>query len=65
VNALPTRAGKVNGVLVPNVLRDSGCTTVCVKASLVHPDQHTGKREACVLINGVVKCYPTATIDID
>jgi hypothetical protein len=51
--------------LVPNVFRDSGCTTVCVKADLVHPDQYTGKSEACVLIDGVVKCYPTAVVEID
>ena len=65
INALPTRAGKVNGISIPNVLRDSGCTTVCVKADLVQPEQYTGQSEACVLIDGVVKCYPTAIIEID
>jgi len=47
------------------VLRDTGFTTCVVKSSLVKPEQTTGSYELCVLIDGVVKRYPTAIVDLD
>jgi len=47
------------------VMRDTGCSTVVVKRDLVTLEQLTGRTEACVLIDGVIKYYPTAIIDLD
>jgi hypothetical protein len=60
----PTRPGRVNDVIV-DVMRDTGCSTVVVRQNLVRSDQLTGRKEACVLIDGVVKYYPTAVVDFD
>jgi len=47
------------------VLRDTGSTTCVVKSSLVKPEQMTGSYDLCMLIDGVVKRYPTAIMDLD
>jgi len=47
------------------VLRDTGSTTCVVKSSLVKPEQMTGSYKLCMLIDGVVKRYPTAIVDLD
>jgi len=47
------------------VLRDTGSTTCVVKSSLIRPEQMTGSYELCMLIDGVVKKYPTAIVDFD
>jgi len=47
------------------VLRDTGSTTCVVKSSLVKPEQMTGSYELCMLIDGVVKRYPPAIVDLD
>ena len=60
----PTRHGMVNGKSV-ECMRDTGCSTVVVRHGLIEANQLTGKQEACVLIDGVVKYYPTAIIDLD
>jgi len=36
-----------------------------VKSSLVKPEQMTGSYELCMLIDGVVKRYPTAVVELD
>ena len=46
-------------------MRDTGSTTCVVKKSLVKPDQTTGSYELCRLIDGVVKRYPTAVVELD
>ena len=46
------------------VLRDTGSTTCVVKSSLVKPEQMTGSYEVCMLIDGVVKRYLTAIVDL-
>ena len=47
------------------VLRDSGCTTVVVRRSLVPEDRLTGQEERCVLIDGTVRRNPVAQIHLD
>ena len=47
------------------VLRDTGSNTCVVKSSLVKPEQMTGSYELCMLIDGVVKRYPTAVVELD
>ena len=56
--------GYINGKEV-KVLRDTGCSTVVVKRSLVQREQLTGKEETCVLIDGTVRRTPVAVVDID
>ena len=46
------------------VLRDTGCTAIMVKESLVHPRQMTGRTRPCVLIDGTVRVAPTAVVKI-
>ncbi len=61
---MPTVQGFVNGQPA-EVLRDTGCSTVVVRRSLVLPEQLTGRTRACVLIDGTIRWNPTATITID
>ena len=44
-NKLEVKLGKVNGIDV-NVMRDTGCTTVFVKSSLVRSSQWTGEQKS-------------------
>jgi hypothetical protein len=60
----PCCAGKLTGVQT-HVLRDTGCSTVVVKTSLVKPEQMTGDSELCILIDGAAKRFPTAFVDLD
>ena len=60
----PNCIGSVNDIQV-STLRDTGSTTYVIKSSLVHPEQYTGLYDRCVLIDGVVKCFPTAIIKVD
>ena len=47
------------------VIRDTGSTTCVATSSLVKPEQMTGTYELCMLIDGVVKRYATAVVDLD
>jgi len=47
------------------VLRDSGCSTIVVRRSLVSEDKLTGQEERCILIDGTVRRTPVAQIYID
>ena len=60
----PCCTGKLNG-FETHVLRDTGCSTVVVKTSLVKPEQMTGDSELCILIDGAAKRFPTAFVDLD
>lgn len=63
-NKLITAEGWVHGQPV-TAMRDTGCTTVVVKRSLVKDDQLTGDTVCCVLIDGTAKEFVTANIEID
>ena len=56
--------GKV-GDHVVQVLRDSGCTTICVNKMLVLPEQLTGEFYTCLFLNGSKLQAPVAIIDVD
>ena len=60
----PCCLGRVNGIEVL-ALHDTGSTTCVVKTNLVKPEQMTGSHELCMLIDGVVKRFPTAIVHID
>jgi len=61
---VPCSRGRINGTRTI-VMRDTGSTTCVVKKSLVKPEQTTGSYELRMLIDGIVKRYPTAMVEID
>ena len=60
---LPTFEGVVNDHKV-EVLRDSGCSTVVVKTSLINPNEFTGKHRQLILIDNSILQVPTAMCNI-
>ena len=61
---LPTAVGTVNGKEV-RVLRDTGCTGVVVRRSLVSDGQMLNKQSGVTLINNYKQRCPVARINID
>ena len=61
---LPTAIGTVNGKEI-RVLRDTGCTGVVVRRSLVSDGQMLNKQSGVTLINNYKQRCPVARIDID
>jgi len=61
---VPCSRGRINGTRTI-VMRDTGSTTCVVKKSLVKPEQMTGSYELYMLIDGMVKRYPTAMVELD
>ena len=47
------------------VLRDTGCSTVVVRRSLVPDHKLTGKEERCILIDGTIRRTPVAEIFVE
>ena len=61
---MPVKDGIVNSQTV-SVLRDTGCSCVVIRQSLVNRNQMTGKHKQCILIDGTVRWYPTARVHVD
>ena len=61
---MPTAIGTVNGKEV-RVLRDTGCTGVVVRRSLVSDGQMLNKQSGVTLINNYKQRCPMARINID
>ena len=61
---LPTAIGTVNGREI-RVLRDTGCTGVVVRSSLVSDGQMLNKQSGVTLINNYKQRCPMARINID
>jgi hypothetical protein len=61
---IKVREGIANGYKVKTV-RDTGCTTVVVRRSLVGKERFTGERRTCVFLNGRRTEEPMAQIVID
>ncbi|KAL3881777.1 hypothetical protein ACJMK2_028171 [Sinanodonta woodiana] len=61
---VPTGTGTANGQTV-TVLRDTGCTGVVVKRSLVREDQMLGWESPCMLLNQTIDRVPVAKIEIE
>ena len=61
---LPTAIGTVNGKEI-RVLRDTGCTGVVVRRSLVSDGQMLNKQSGATLINNYKQRCPMACINID
>lgn len=56
---------KVNGAVVPNALRDSGCNSVVVHHDLVQPDQYTGRTITCRMIDSSLIKGPEVRIYVE
>jgi len=63
-NGLPVKPGRANGVEV-SVLRDTGCTAVIIRRSLVHEDQLTGMHRYYRMLDGTVGKAQIAMVDIE
>ena len=61
---LPTAVGTVNGKEV-RVLRDTGCTGIVVRRSLVSDGQMLNKQSGVTLINNYKQRCPVARINVD
>ena len=60
---MPTTRGRLLGRTI-TVLRDSGCTSAVVRRDLVPDDRLTGKQQACVLVDGTIRKFPLAQIEV-
>jgi len=58
---MPVVKGTVEGQTA-SVLRDTGCSAVIVRRSLVPDDKMTDQVETCILIDGTVRHTPVADI---
>ena len=61
---MPVTEGYVGKTKV-ETLRDTGCSGVVVKTSLVEESQFTGETVCCILMDSTVRTYPLAQIEID
>src|SRR6266568_2251767 len=64
VSNMPVVTGYIGGKPV-QVLRDTGCSTVVVRQSLVTSRQLTGETQLCVLIDGTTRKAQCAQIYVD
>ncbi|KAJ8020240.1 hypothetical protein HOLleu_39778 [Holothuria leucospilota] len=60
---MPVEQGFV-GKKVVQVLRDTGCSGAVVNKKFVEDSQYTGEEKMCVLIDGTVRRFPVAVIDV-
>ena len=61
---MPISKGTIEGKSV-TVLRDTGCSTIVGRRSLVPDEKLTGQEERCVLIDGTIRRTPVAKIYVD
>ena len=60
----------VSGRIMPEnkpvaVLRDSECSLCVVRSDLVTDSQYTGRKQSVTLIDGTIKTFPVASVEID
>ena len=61
---MPVMTGRIGDTKV-SVLRDSGCSGIVVRRSLISDDQLTGEHRVCVLIDGTVRKVPVANVNVN
>jgi len=64
IHKMPVAEGTVEGKSA-SVLRDTGCSTVVVRRSLIPDEKLTGQEERCILIDGTVRRTPVAKIEVE
>ncbi len=60
---LPVTTGKLGDIPV-QVLRDTGCSTVIVRQSLIKPNQYTGQTQVCRLVDGTLRKVPCIEVNL-
>ena len=66
MNRMPVVSGRLNPGDIPvSVLRDTGCSTCVVKTALVDNQQLTGYCQTVRLIDGTIKQFPVAKVELD
>ena len=60
---MPTAQGILSGKKI-TVMRDSGCTSAVVRCSLVKETEMTGKHQSCVMIDGTIRKFPLAKVQV-
>jgi len=60
---MPVADGTVEGQPV-RVLRDTGCSAMVVRRSLIPDEKLTGTEEKCILIDGTTRQTPVAKIEV-
>ncbi|KAJ8026833.1 hypothetical protein HOLleu_31783 [Holothuria leucospilota] len=63
-NKMPVSSGFIGDREV-SVLRDSGCSTIVIRRSLVGDEQLTGNVRKCILLDGTVRDVPEALVCVD
>ncbi|XP_046568632.1 uncharacterized protein LOC124277024 [Haliotis rubra] len=61
---MPVKTGLVGDCIVL-VLRDTGCSTVVVRKSVVNPSSFMKVSKKCIMLDGTVREVPTARIEVD
>jgi len=61
---MPCASGQVNDTAM-SVMRDTRYTVCMVRSSLVEPEQVTGSYDWCVLVDGTMKRYTPAVVELN
>ena len=66
MNRMPVVSGRLKPGNIPvSVLRDTGCSTCVVKSAFVKEQQLTGACQAVRLIDGTIKRFQVAKVEVD
>jgi len=61
---MPFKDSAVEGKPV-KALRDTRCSTVVVRRSLIPDDKLTGLKKRCIFIDGTIRRTPVAKIEVE
>jgi len=64
IHKMPVTDGTLEGKPV-SVLRDTGCSTVVVRRSLIPDEKLTGLEERCILIDGTIRQTSVAKVEVE
>ena len=66
MGVMPVRSGRIEGHESDvTVLRDTGCSGVCIRKDLVPPSAFLVQDQQCKLIDGTIRTFPLASVFID
>ncbi len=63
-HTMPVHEG-LEGSTNVHVLRDTGCSSAAIRESLVSPEQMLEREHLCVLLDGTVRRFRMANIEVD
>ena len=62
---MPVVSGRVGSEKAVSILRDTGCSTCVVRRDLIDPTNLTGETQDIILMDGTVRQFPVAEIEVD